>query len=42
MKLRHIIVLCLALLSISACIVDPIGGFRGGGERDYGHRAWRG
>ena len=44
MKLRQIIVLVCALLAVSACIVEPLGGggYRGGGERDYGHRVWRG
>ncbi len=46
---RTAFLLALTLLSVSACVVEPVGYDRGGyhdhdrGERehDYGHRVWR-
>ena len=38
MKLRFIIALVCTLLTVAACVVEPIGY---DGRRDYGHRVWR-
>ena len=44
MKFRTLLALVVALLAVSACVVEPIGG-RGGygyyGGHDDGHRVWR-
>lgn len=45
MKLRMFLVLACTLLAVSACVIEPIGGGRGGGhyegDHDYGRRVWR-
>jgi hypothetical protein len=50
MKFSTLIALALTLLAVSACVVEPIGGYRGGGgvvvygdggHGDYGRRVWR-
>jgi len=45
MTLRLFIALTLTLLAVSACVVEPYGGGRGGyygGGREYGRPVWRG
>ncbi len=51
MKLRHLAILALAMLALSACVVAPYrgggggyyyGGGGGGGGHDYGRGVWRG
>jgi len=44
-NIRMIFALALALLAVSACVIEPIGGrghYGGGGGRDYGRGVWRG
>jgi hypothetical protein len=48
MKPLLLVVLAGILLAVSACVVEPYGGGRGGGYygggyggRDYGQRVWR-
>jgi hypothetical protein len=43
MNFRFLLALVFTLLAVSACVIEPMGGGRGGfygGGHDDGHRVW--